>query len=100
MGLLKLSPNTESIGFSLSGIRFQSDQPFKVNQTLVIDLCLCSIEAKEINAVVLDCNAYGDNHFCAAVELCFKNKHMQHKRVEQVLQMVENKFRLADEFPA
>ena len=100
MGLLKLSPNTEFIEFSLSGIRFQSDQPFKVNQTLVMDLCLCGIEAKEINAVVLNCTASGDNHFCTAVEFCFENKHMQHKRVEQVLQMVENKFRLADEFPA
>ena len=100
MGLLKLSPNTKCIEFSLSGMRFQSDQPFKVNQTLVIDLCLRDIEAKEINAVVLNCIASGDHHFCTEVEFCFESRHMQHKRVEQVLRMVEDKFRLAEEFPA
>jgi len=81
-------------------MRFQSDQPFKVNQTLVIDLCLCDIEAIEINAVILNCIASGDLHFCTELEFCFESRHMQHKRVEQVLRMVEDKFRLAEEFPA
>ena len=100
MGLLKLSPNSQCVEFSLSGLQFHSDQKFKINQKLVIDLCLHNIDAKEINAVVLTCDSYGANHFCTEVKFCFESKHMQHKRVEQVLRMIEDKFRLAEQFPA
>jgi len=100
IGLLILSPNSACVEFSLSGLKFQSDQSFKINQKLVIDLCLHNIDAKEINAVVLNCAPDGANSYCTEVKFCFESKHMRHKRVEQVLRMIEDKFRLAEQFPA
>jgi hypothetical protein len=54
-GFLRLNPTASCLDFSLSGLQFGSDQRFKIDEALRIDLRVNDVEVREVNAVVVGC---------------------------------------------
>ena len=98
-GILSINPSSECLNFSLAGLQFGSKQPFKKGERLILDLRVYELEADEIRAQVVNCQDHGDGTWCTGVRFCFEEKPMQRPEISHVLLQIEDKLRLAQEFP-
>ncbi len=99
-GILKLNPASECLDFSLSGLHFGSNQLFNVGEKLVIDLQVRDLELREINAVVIDSMEMEPAFYCTRVRFCFEDRRMKDPKLMHGLLQIEDRLRLAREYPA
>lgn len=101
VGFLRLNPTADCIDYSLSGLQFCTNQPFKVDEKLVLDLCVRDIEAKELNAVVIECEPMEGQpgKYCTRVRFCFMERRMKNPRIMHALLAIEERLRVARQYP-
>ncbi len=99
-GMLSLKPTSECLNFSLAGLQFGSDKMFNKGEHLILDLRVYDIEADELLAEVVNTVSHDDGTFCTGVRFCFEEKRMQRSAISHALLQIENRLRLAEEFPA
>ncbi len=101
VGFLRLNPTADCVDFSLSGLQFCTNQQFKVDEKLVLDLRVRDIEAKELNAVVVTCEPMDDKpgKYCTRVRFCFMERRMKNPRVMHALLAIEERLRVAQQYP-
>ncbi|MFT7245891.1 MAG: hypothetical protein ACI82A_003262 [Candidatus Azotimanducaceae bacterium] len=100
VGFLRLNPTADCLDYSQTGLRFGSDQEFKVDEKLVLDLRVRDMELDEINAVVLECEQQHDGLYCTRVKFCFLEKHMKKPRIMHALLQIEDRLRIEREYPS
>ena len=98
-GFLKLNPTSECLDFSLSGIQFGSNQPFRVSEKLVLDMIVRDVEISEIPVVVVNSTEEDKGTFCTSVKFCFDTSRMQKPEIMHCLLQIEDQLRVANEFP-
>ena len=98
-GFLKLAPTSNCMNFSLSGIQFGTNQPFRHDEKLILDLVIGDIELYELNARVVIYGPEQQAPFCTRVEFDFATRRMQKPEVMHALLQIEDRLRLASEYP-
>jgi len=99
-GILRINPSSSKcLDISLSGIQFNSNQKFTLDEKLVLDLCVYDTELKELNAIVLDSQLHEDGHWCTRAKFCFQAKRMQQPGVTSSLLKIIDRLRTEHEFP-
>jgi len=98
-GFLKLNPLSECMDFSLSGMQFSCNQACLEGEKLVLDLVIQDLELYEINAVVVTCQKERPDNYCVGVRFCFLAQHMQKPQVIHKLLQIEDRLRIATEYP-
>ena len=99
-GFLKLNPTADCLDFSVSGLQFGSNQKFKVDEKLRIDLRAQDLELREINGVVVESNETEPGSYCTRVRFCFLERRMKNPRIMHALLGIEDKLRVAKQYPA
>ena len=99
-GILKVSPTSECLDFGIAGLQFGSSEQFRKGERLVLDLRAYDLEAREIIAQVVSSEPRGDAMFCTSVRFCFELKRMQRPEINRVLLRIEDKLRMAAQYPA
>ncbi len=99
-GFLKLNPTADCMDFSVSGLQFGSNQQFKIDEKLRIDIRAQDVELKEINGVVVESKEIEPGMFCTRVRFCFLERRMKNPRIMHALLGIEDKLRVAQEYPA
>ncbi|MFT7141003.1 MAG: hypothetical protein ACJAYE_002004 [Candidatus Azotimanducaceae bacterium] len=100
VGFLKLNPTVDCLDYSQSGLQFGSDQAFRIDEKLVLDLRVWDMELDEINAVVVECEHLDNGLYCTRVEFCFLETHMKHPRITRALLQIEDRLRIEREYPS
>lgn len=98
-GFLKLNPTAECLDFSLSGLQFGCDQPFKIDEKVVIDVRVRDLEINEINAVVVECERLDSGLYCTRLRFCFQDRRMKNPRIMLTLLKIVDCLRLEKQFP-
>lgn len=98
-GFLRLNPSVDCLDFSLSGLQFGSNQTFKVDEKLVIDLRVRDVEISEINAVVIETEQIEPGFYCTRVRFCFQERRMKNPRVMHALLQIEDRLRVEKQYP-
>lgn len=98
-GFLKMTPTSKCMDFSLSGMQFGSDQKFKTDEQLIMDLVIQDVELREINAVVVNCEEEKDGSYCTGVRYCFEKSRMNKPQIMHALLQIEDRLRVAQEYP-
>lgn len=98
-GFLKLTPTSDCMDFSLSGIQFGTNQQFQHDEKLILDLIIDDIELYELNARVVICCQEEQVPFCTRVEFDFETSRMKKPEVMHALLQIEDRLRVAAEFP-
>lgn len=103
VGFLRLNPSADCIDFSVSGLQFCTDQRFKVDEKLVLDLRVRDIEATELNAVVVSSEPMTEEgqlgKYCTRVRFCFMERRMKKPRIMHALLSMEERLRVARQYP-
>lgn len=99
-GFLKLNPTADCMDFSVSGLQFGSNQKFKLDEKLRMDLRVQDVEVKELNGVVVDCEEMSPGMYCTRVRFCFLERRMKNPRIMHALLGIEEKLRVAKQYPA
>ena len=97
-GFLRLNPSVNCLDFSLSGLQFGSDQPFKIDEKLVIDLRVRDIEIHELSVVVVENEEIESNFYCTRVRFCFQDRHMKNPKVMHALLQIEARLRVEQQY--
>ena len=100
VGFLKLNPTADCVDFSVAGLQFGSNQKFKIDEKLRIDLRLRDLELTEISGVVVESEELEPDMFCTRVRFCFLERRMKNPRIMHALLGIEEKLRVAKQFPA
>lgn len=100
VGFLKLNPTADCLDYSQTGLQFGSDQAFKTDEKLVLDLTVRDLELDEINAVVVECEQMDNGLYCTRVKFCFLEQHMKNPRIMLSLLQIEDRLRIEREYPS
>ena len=98
-GFLKFTSTTVCMDFSLSGLQFGSSQEFRIGQKLIVDLLVRDIELNELTVIVANCSEDKPGVFRTGVQFCFETSRMKDSDIMHGLLQIEDKFRVAREFP-
>lgn len=98
-GFLRLNPTAECLDFSRSGLQFGCNQPFKMDEKVVVDVRVRNLEMNEINAVVVECKRLDSGLYCTRLRFCFQDRRMKNPRIMLTLLKIEDSLRLEKEFP-
>lgn len=99
VGFLRLNPTADCLDYSQTGLQFGSNQEFKIDEKLVLDLRVRDMELDEINAIVLECEQLDNGLYCTRVKFCFLEKHMRNPRIMHALLQIEDRLRIEREYP-
>ena len=99
-GFLRLSPTASCLDFSVSGLQFGSNQRFKNDEKLRIDLRVNDVQVREVNAVVVGCEEKEPGMYCTRVRFCFLERRMKNPRIMHDLLAIEERLRVAEQYPA
>ena len=100
VGFLRLNPTADCLDYSQTGLQFGSDQEFKIDEKLVLDLRVRNLELDEINAVVVECVQQETGLYCTRVKFCFLETHMKNPRITRALLQIEDRLRIQREYPS
>jgi len=100
VGFLRLNPTADCLDYSQTGLQFGSDQEFKIDEKLVLDLRVRDMELDEINAVVVECEQLDSGLYCTRVKFCFLDTHMKNPRIIHALLQIEDRLRIEREYPS
>ncbi len=99
-GILALNPTVECLNFSITGLQFGAEDSFKVGERLILDLRVFEIQARELRSQVVSCEYNTEaGLWCTSVRFCFEDKSMQGEEINHALLQIEDKLRIANEFP-
>ena len=102
-GILQLSASSECLDFSLAGLQFGSTTKFKEGEYVIIDLRVYDVAVRELRAEVVSCvpkELEDQCMYCTSVRFCFEMKSMQRPSIKRALLQIEDKLRVATEYPA
>jgi len=99
-GMLRITPSSECLDFAIAGLQFGSKERFKKGERLVLDLRVYDVEVRELLAQVVSSQPREDNMYCTGVRFCFELKSMQRPEISRALLRIEDKLRVAQQYPA
>ncbi len=99
-GFLRLNPTADCMDFSVSGLQFGSNQKFKIDEKLRVDILTQDVELKEVNAVVVECKEIEADMFCTRVRFCFLERRMKNPRIMHALLAIADRLRVEKQYPA
>jgi hypothetical protein len=99
VGFLRLNPTADCVDFSVSGLQFGTNQRFKEDEKLVLDLRVRDLEVKELNAVVISSEPMENGMYCTRVRFCFQERRMKNPRIMHALLTIEERLRVAKQYP-
>ena len=99
-GILKVAPSSECIDFAIGGLRFGSAEQFQKGERLVLDVRVNDVEVRELLAQVVSSQPRDRSTYCTGVRFCFEAKSMQLPEISRALLRIEDKLRVAQEYPA
>lgn len=97
-GMLRFNPVVECIDFNSIGLQFKCKTSFRMDDRLVIDLCMLEECIHELSGVVCYTRKLDDTYLCG-VRFCFEEKRMQKEEVKRTLLNIESNLRLNDQYP-
>ena len=98
-GILSVNPSAECLDFSLTGLQFGSDQPFRQGEKVIVDLRVYDLRADELRASVVSSEKKDNGMWCTRLRFCFEDKSMQKPEISHSLLKIEDRLRIATEFP-
>ena len=98
-GFLKLTPTSRCIDFSLSGLQFSSNQKFRMDEKLILDLIIGDVELYEASARVIQCDQEDGGTYYTRVKFTLDTGRMKKPEVMHALLKIEDCLRLATEYP-
>lgn len=98
-GILSVKPTVECLDFSLTGLQFGSDQPFRIGEKVIMDLAVFDLRADELLASIVSTEKLDSGLWCNRVRFCFEDKSMQKPEISRQLLRIEDRLRIAAEFP-
>lgn len=98
-GILTLNPNSECMDFGLAGLRFGSNEQFRIGEHLILDLRVYGVVVNELQAEVISCIPQSGGMYCTGVRFCFELKTMQRPEISHALLHIEDKLRAVQEYP-
>lgn len=96
--MLRLDSAVECLNFSRSGLRFESEKPFQVDERVVLDLRIFGIDIKELCGMISNVQQHEDRYTCG-VRFCFEDKHMQKNEVMRTLLQIESNLKSYEDYP-
>jgi len=97
-GMLRPHPIVECLDFNSSGLQFESNKRFTLDDRLIIDLCIREECIYELSGIVCYTRRVEDRYQCG-VRFCFEEKRMQSEEVRRTLLNIESALKLDIEFP-
>jgi hypothetical protein len=98
-GILSINPDCDCMNFSLAGLQFGSQKEFKKGEKIILDISVSGVVINEMIGQVMTVQEIDDCKFCIGVRFCFEEKSMQHPEISRALLQIEDKLRLAEEYP-
>lgn len=102
-GILQVNASSECLDFSLAGLQFGSATKFKEGERLVIDMRVYEVILRELRVQVVSCSPKevdGYCMYCTSVRFCFEMKGMKRPEINRGLLQIEDKLRVAQQYPA
>ena len=99
-GILRVTPSSECLDFGIAGLQFGSAEPFQQGERLVLDIRVNDVELRELVAQVVSSQQKEDDMYCTGVRFCFELKSMQTPKISRALLQIEDKLRVAQQYPA
>jgi len=97
-GMLRFNPIVKCVDFNSTGLQFECDKTFQLDDRLIIDLCVQDECIYELYGVVCYTRKLEDNYLCG-IRFCFEEKRMQKGDVKRTLLNIESNLRLNDQYP-
>lgn len=99
-GILRVTPFSECLDFGIAGLEFGSTEQFRHGERLVMDLRVYELEVRELIAQVVSCQSKGEAMFCTNARFCLELKSMQRPEINRILLRIEDRLRMAQQYPA
>ncbi len=84
--------------FNHCKLDFHSKKKFKSGERVILDLCIGSVVASELEAVITAAEHHGESwHYQA--DFCLERKHMSSPTISRALLFIEQKLRIQASYP-